>query len=194
MTTKKHLKRRVRSLAAQTGQPYASALRRIRQELQNRMPEDSIASCSFCGKPNTAVERLVAGAGVYICNECVELSAVLVADAAQAAAADRSTEDILAKLPALVRGADQIENELAGWIRQLTARGTQWQVIADAVGMSTDDARRRFDAQDGSEVSRGSPRCGTSRRWLSAGSAPTARSARCGHRQAVRGCCSSGRR
>lgn len=114
------------------------------------MPEDSIASCSFCGKPNTAVERLVAGAGVYICNECVELSAMLVADAAQAGAGDRSTEDILARLPALVRGADQIENELTGWIRQLTARGTDWQVIADAVGMSIDDARRRFGAQAGS--------------------------------------------
>jgi len=33
-----------------------------------------IASCSFCGKPNTVVERLVAGPGVYICNECVVLS------------------------------------------------------------------------------------------------------------------------
>ena len=29
--------------------------------------------CSFCGKPQEAVERLIAGHGVYICNECVEL-------------------------------------------------------------------------------------------------------------------------
>ena len=33
-----------------------------------------IASCSFCGKPNTEVAKLVAGPGVYICNECVALS------------------------------------------------------------------------------------------------------------------------
>ena len=29
--------------------------------------------CSFCGKTQNAVERLVAGPNVYICNECVDL-------------------------------------------------------------------------------------------------------------------------
>ena len=29
--------------------------------------------CSFCGKPQESVKRLVAGPGVYICNECVAL-------------------------------------------------------------------------------------------------------------------------
>lgn len=29
--------------------------------------------CSFCGRPQEAVERLIAGHGAYICNECVEL-------------------------------------------------------------------------------------------------------------------------
>jgi hypothetical protein len=28
--------------------------------------------CSFCGKSQREVERLVAGPGVYICDECVE--------------------------------------------------------------------------------------------------------------------------
>jgi len=30
-------------------------------------------SCSFCGKNQNEVQRLIAGQGVYICNECVEL-------------------------------------------------------------------------------------------------------------------------
>lgn len=30
-------------------------------------------SCSFCGKSENEVERLIAGPGVYICNECVDL-------------------------------------------------------------------------------------------------------------------------
>ena len=30
-------------------------------------------SCSFCGKMQDEVQRLIAGPGVYICNECVEL-------------------------------------------------------------------------------------------------------------------------
>ena len=29
-------------------------------------------SCSFCGKAKSEVERLIAGPGVYICNECIE--------------------------------------------------------------------------------------------------------------------------
>ena len=29
--------------------------------------------CSFCGKPQEQVRRLVAGPNVYICDECVEL-------------------------------------------------------------------------------------------------------------------------
>ena len=37
--------------------------------------EDSIenARCSFCGKNQSQVKRMVAGPGVYICNECIEL-------------------------------------------------------------------------------------------------------------------------
>ena len=30
-----------------------------------------IFDCSFCGKPSTEVKKLIAGPGVYICNECV---------------------------------------------------------------------------------------------------------------------------
>ena len=29
--------------------------------------------CSFCGKPQSAVKKMVAGPGVYICDECINL-------------------------------------------------------------------------------------------------------------------------
>ena len=29
--------------------------------------------CSFCGKTQEQVRKLVAGPGVYICDECIEL-------------------------------------------------------------------------------------------------------------------------
>lgn len=35
--------------------------------------ENRTISCSFCGKTQDEVYRLVAGPGVYICNECIEL-------------------------------------------------------------------------------------------------------------------------
>ena len=40
-------------------------------------------TCSFCGKPQEAVDRLIAGPGVFICNECIELcQSLLEPDAA----------------------------------------------------------------------------------------------------------------
>ncbi len=34
--------------------------------------------CSFCGKPQSQVRRLVAGPDVYICDECIELCADII--------------------------------------------------------------------------------------------------------------------
>lgn len=36
--------------------------------------------CSFCGKSQDEVKKLVAGRGVYICNECIEVCINIVAD------------------------------------------------------------------------------------------------------------------
>ena len=36
--------------------------------------------CSFCGKSQDAVKRIIAGPGVYICNECVDLCSTIIAD------------------------------------------------------------------------------------------------------------------
>ena len=39
-----------------------------------RMQESAdLLKCSFCGKSQKQVKRLIAGPGVYICNECIEL-------------------------------------------------------------------------------------------------------------------------
>lgn len=37
-------------------------------------------SCNFCGKPQSEVERLIEGPGVYICDECVTLCAEILDD------------------------------------------------------------------------------------------------------------------
>ena len=36
--------------------------------------------CSFCGKRETQVERLIAGPGVYICSDCVSACSELLKD------------------------------------------------------------------------------------------------------------------
>ena len=163
MTKRKHLKRLVRTRAATTGESYATALRSIRQQRpEDHMPttpaatDKPIASCSFCHKPNTEVRNLVAGPGVYICNECVELSAAIVAEVAslppaesarlRAQYAGQSAEEILGMLPGVARSAARIEAELAHWVSRLRELGIGWPQIAGALGTSADAAQQRFGA------------------------------------------------
>ena len=43
--------------------------------------------CSFCGKPQSLVNRLIAGNGSYICDECIRMCMQIVEDSPAAAAA-----------------------------------------------------------------------------------------------------------
>ena len=35
--------------------------------------EEKLLFCSFCGKNQNEVRKLIAGPSVYICNECIDL-------------------------------------------------------------------------------------------------------------------------
>ena len=35
--------------------------------------QERIVKCSFCGKPQEVVKKIIAGPGVYICDECIAL-------------------------------------------------------------------------------------------------------------------------
>ena len=41
--------------------------------MANYPNEDAPVVCSFCGKSQAQIDKLIAGPGVYICNECVDL-------------------------------------------------------------------------------------------------------------------------
>ena len=46
----------------------------------SKIEDKSNIRCSFCGKSQSEVQRLVAGPGVYICNECIELCQEIIED------------------------------------------------------------------------------------------------------------------
>jgi len=46
----------------------------------NDETKDRGISCSFCGKPQNEARRLIAGPGVYICDECIELCMSILDD------------------------------------------------------------------------------------------------------------------
>ena len=38
-----------------------------------RIGDSDLLKCSFCGKSQKQVKKLIAGPGVYICDECIDL-------------------------------------------------------------------------------------------------------------------------
>jgi ATP-dependent Clp protease ATP-binding subunit ClpX len=51
---------------------------------QFRRPEELLA-CSFCGKSQNDVRKLIAGPGVYVCNECIDICNEIINDDEQTA-------------------------------------------------------------------------------------------------------------
>ena len=46
----------------------------------NQENKGELLHCSFCGKSQDEVKKLIAGRGVYICDECIEVCINIVAD------------------------------------------------------------------------------------------------------------------
>jgi hypothetical protein len=124
-----------------------------------------IACCSFCLKPNTEVARLVAGHGVYICNQCVALCAEIIAAqppsagppaADQAAPApqlapweqEMSLEEILAALPRVAAAGQQAQEYLTHWVRKARSLGATWARIGAALDMTRQSAWERFSGEE----------------------------------------------
>jgi ATP-dependent Clp protease ATP-binding subunit ClpX len=57
---------------------------------QFRRPEE-LLTCSFCGKSQNDVRKLIAGPGVYICNECIDICNEIINDDEQTAATTTRT-------------------------------------------------------------------------------------------------------
>ena len=117
--------------------------------------QENIA-CSFCRKPPDAVAKLVAGPGVFICNECVGLCTELVALPSekpwqeQVASWEQkmSDEDLLKHLPRVAAAAAQVEQQLTAWVRQARGRGITWTRIGESLGMTRQSAWERFSGED----------------------------------------------
>lgn len=74
--------------------------------------------CSFCGKDQDQVKKLVAGSGVYICNECIELCSEIVEEELAQGEPEGLTElptpkEIMDKLNDYVIGQEKAKKSLA---------------------------------------------------------------------------------
>lgn len=71
---------------------------------------DGNVRCSFCGKSQDEVKKIIAGPGVYICNECVDLSQQII----QQELAEESREATTFKVPTPAEILSQLDDYVIG--------------------------------------------------------------------------------
>ncbi|MGA1526275.1 MAG: ClpX C4-type zinc finger protein, partial [Planctomycetota bacterium] len=79
---------------------------------------DALLKCSFCGKSQKQVKKLIAGPSVYICDECIELCNEIIEEELSEPSEFRLDElpkprDIFAFLDEYVVGQDHAKRTLA---------------------------------------------------------------------------------
>ena len=70
--------------------------------------------CSFCGKPQSEARRLIAGPGVYICDECIELCMSILEDENSLNARKSSYSETSAVLPKPQEVKKQLDEYVIG--------------------------------------------------------------------------------
>jgi ATP-dependent protease Clp ATPase subunit len=109
--------------------------------------------CSFCGKSQTEVKTLVAGPGVFICDECVELAQTVI-DRPQPPAAPQApnpllpdsaaTENLLKTLAGYNGAFERIDSAMQDVVDILRDRAVSWAQIGQALAVSRQAAWKRF--------------------------------------------------
>jgi ATP-dependent Clp protease ATP-binding subunit ClpX len=126
-------------------------------------------SCSFCDKSQHEVVRLVAGPGVYICNECVDLCNQIIAaqldlkgardgigrkttsrdDPPTLKAWDGLSDDeLLAEMVKAHAAHANVDRGVAQHVAALRGRGVSWARIGEALGMTRQSAWERFSGEE----------------------------------------------
>jgi len=112
--------------------------------------------CSYCGKAQTEVKTLIAGPGVFICDECVQLCQAIIAkkaenqETAKQGATDAllpenaSTETLLKSLDAHNGAFERIDAGMQHIVDILREREVSWATIGQTLAVSRQAAWKRF--------------------------------------------------
>jgi hypothetical protein len=107
--------------------------------------------CSFCIKDKDAVGKLIAGPGVYICNECVHLCDLILAEEPVSEFGswnERPDDELLASLARIQAVVSQVDAAARDHVAILRDRGISWTRIGQALGVSKQAAWERFSGED----------------------------------------------
>jgi hypothetical protein len=116
--------------------------------------ERAATSCSFCLKPSDEVAKLIAGPGVYICNECVDLCGQIISSPPPLPPGLTSWDEgldldgVLASLPRMAAAGAQAERNLCCFVRRARELGATWAAIGASLGMTRQSAWERFSGEE----------------------------------------------
>jgi hypothetical protein len=109
--------------------------------------------CSFCGKPQYELKKLIAGPGVFICDECVALC-VKIVDGSPDPDPNNPTDfknlstlptpDVLGMIKGYNTAYTQVRDRMQEAVDILRKREVSWADIAAALGVSRQAAWERF--------------------------------------------------
>jgi hypothetical protein len=108
-------------------------------------------SCSFCTKDKDSVAKLVAGPGVYICNECIDLCTQILTMEPPPQIhrwQEQPDDELLASLTRVQAAVPQLDAALHDHVDLLRSRGVSWTRIGAALGVSKQAAWERFSGED----------------------------------------------
>ena len=109
--------------------------------------------CSFCGKSQTEVKTLVAGPGVFICDECVQLCRAIIDKKQKPATqelpnpllpANAPTDKLLKTLAGYNGAFERIDAAMQDIVDILREREMSWATIGQALAVSRQAAWTRF--------------------------------------------------
>jgi ATP-dependent protease Clp ATPase subunit len=125
------------------------------------MPETNTARavrrkyrCSFCAKAQTEVKTLVAGPGVFICDECVQLCRPITEKKGKPTTQEvpsllpdnAATEALLKTLAGYDGAFERIGAAMQDIADILREREVSWATIGEALAVSRQAAWKRFGA------------------------------------------------
>jgi hypothetical protein len=112
------------------------------------------SSCSFCLKSSDEVARLVAGPGVFICDECVDLCRQIIISPPALPPGRTSWEEdldleaVLASLPRMAAAGVQVERSLLRCVKRARELGATWAAIGTSLGVTRQSAWERFSGEE----------------------------------------------
>jgi len=102
--------------------------------------------CSFCGKSQDRVKRLIAGPGIYICNECVARCQEILDGEREDVEPSTSAGEPIALTPDITAESLQQYLKDIGKVRLLTAQGEV--DLAKRIERDDPDAKQRMVASN----------------------------------------------